>query len=143
LLVGEHAGFQDALAGFGMRYALRSGILAAHSLLEDNDYDSLWRSSLLPDIRQSIGNRLLYAKTGDWGRRAMFRQMASGDARPMLAKLYLPSLLGRILYPFARRHGQIPQHDPDCCDNACTCLRCLCGRHINSEVTALRLKPIH
>ncbi|MBQ0831865.1 MAG: NAD(P)/FAD-dependent oxidoreductase [Marinobacter sp.] len=143
LLVGEHAGFQDALAGFGMRYALRSGILAARSLLEGNDYDSLWRRSLLPDIRQSIGNRLLYAKTGDWGRRAMFRRMATGDARPMLAKLYRPSLLGRILYPLARRHGQIPQHDSDCCDNACTCLRCLCERHINSETTASRLKPIH
>ena len=141
LLVGEHAGFQDALAGFGMRYALRSGILAARSLLEGSDYDSLWRHSLLPAIRQSIGNRLLYAKAGDRGRRAMFRRLAAGDARPMLAKLYRPSLLGRVLYPFARRHGRIPQHDPDCCDNACTCLRCLCGRHINSGAAASRQDP--
>ena len=141
LLVGEHAGFQDALAGFGMRYALRSGVLAARSLLEGSDYDSLWRRSLLPAIRQGIGNRLLYAKVGDRGRRAMFRRLAAGDARPMLAKLYRPSLLGRVLYPFARRHGRIPQHDPDCCDNACTCLRCLCGRHINSGAAASRQDP--
>lgn len=138
LLVGEHAGFQDALAGFGMRYALRSAVLAARSLLEGRGYDSLWQRSLLPAIRQGIGNRLLYTKAGDRGRRAMFRRMARRDARPMLTKLYHPSLLGRILYPFARRQARIPQHDPDCCDNACTCLRCLCRRHVGSGPLAAR-----
>lgn len=29
LVIGEHAGFQDALAGFGLRYAMRTGRLAA------------------------------------------------------------------------------------------------------------------
>ncbi|PAU75007.1 glutamate synthase subunit beta [Halomonas sp. THAF5a] len=138
LLVGEQAGFQDALAGFGMRYALRSGVLAAHSLLEGRDYESLWQRSLLPAIRQGISNRLLYTKAGDRGRRAMFRRMARRDARPMLAKLYHPSLLGRILYPFARRQARIPQHDPDCCDTTCTCLRCLCQRHVSSGTLAAR-----
>ena len=33
LLAGEAAGFQDALWGFGIRYALLSGCLAARSLL--------------------------------------------------------------------------------------------------------------
>jgi hypothetical protein len=31
-VTGEQAGFQDALAGVGMRYALRSGFLAARSI---------------------------------------------------------------------------------------------------------------
>ncbi|SHF67501.1 hypothetical protein SAMN02745148_03254 [Modicisalibacter ilicicola DSM 19980] len=34
-----------------------------------------------------------------------------------------------------RRHAQ---HDPDCCDNVCTCLRCLCRRHITSRAVASR-----
>lgn len=126
LLVGEHAGFQDALAGFGMRYAIRSGLLAARSLLEGSDYESLWRRSLLPAIRQGISNRLLYAKAGDRGRRTMLRRMAARDARPMLARLYRPSLPGRVLYPFARRHGRMPQNEPGCCSNVCTCVRCRC-----------------
>ena len=131
---GQWACFSDRLAPGGYAYLLvRNG--------QGSDYDSLWRRSLLPAIRQGIGNRLLYAKVGDRGRRAMFRRLAAGDARPMLAKLYRPSLLGRVLYPFARRHGRIPQHDPDCCDNACTCLRCLCGRHINSGAAASRQDP--
>jgi hypothetical protein len=37
LVVGEQAGFQDALAGFGMR----SGLLAARSLIEGVDYTSI------------------------------------------------------------------------------------------------------
>lgn len=43
LYVGEAAGFQDALAGFGMRYALRSGYLAAQSIINEEDYDRLWK----------------------------------------------------------------------------------------------------
>ena len=37
-VVGEQAGFQDSLAGFGMVYAMRSGVLAARGLLEGRDY---------------------------------------------------------------------------------------------------------
>ena len=36
-VIGEHAGFQDALAGFGIRYAIRSGVLAARSILAGGD----------------------------------------------------------------------------------------------------------
>ena len=35
-VIGEQAGFQDALAGFGGRYALRSGTLAARRHTEGN-----------------------------------------------------------------------------------------------------------
>jgi len=43
LLAGEAAGFQDALWGFGIRYALLSGCLAARALLSGADYDRLWK----------------------------------------------------------------------------------------------------
>lgn len=127
LLVGEHAGFQDALAGFGMRSAIRSGIHAANSLLGGGDYEARWRQSILPGIRQSISNRLIYARMGRRGRRALLRRIASGDARVGLARLYRPHLWGRMLYPFAELSGRMPQKDPICCHRICTCVRCRCG----------------
>ncbi|UCD14544.1 MAG: NAD(P)-binding protein [Thermoplasmatales archaeon] len=39
--VGEAAGLQDATAGFGIRYAVISGYLAALSILDDKDYNQL------------------------------------------------------------------------------------------------------
>ncbi len=75
-VVGEHAGFQDALAGFGMRYALRSGVLAARSVIERIDYQTLWRRDLLPELRTSIANRFLFNLAGDHGRRWMIRRLA-------------------------------------------------------------------
>ncbi len=56
-VIGEHARFQDALAGFGMRYALRSGLLAARSIIEGMDYTRLWRRELLPFLRSGTVNR--------------------------------------------------------------------------------------
>jgi len=37
--VGEAAGFQDVTAGFGIRYAINSGYLAAQSILTGKDYN--------------------------------------------------------------------------------------------------------
>lgn len=44
-VAGEQAGFRDALLGFGMRQAIRSGVLGARSPLEGRGYDALWRAS--------------------------------------------------------------------------------------------------
>lgn len=41
LYVGENAGFQDALWGFGIKYAMYSGYLAAKSIINDNSYQEL------------------------------------------------------------------------------------------------------
>jgi flavin-dependent dehydrogenase len=63
-LVGEGAGFQDFLFGFGIRPAMVSGCLAARSILYDEDYDMLWRQRLLPMLRSSEANRRLYGRFG-------------------------------------------------------------------------------
>ena len=59
--VGEAAGFQDYLFGLGIRYALTSGSLAARSILEERDYDELWKSRVGREAgdqsRQSISVR--------------------------------------------------------------------------------------
>ena len=64
LLVGEAAGFQDFLFGFGIRSAMLSGCLAARSVTTGESYDRLWRQRLQRLIRSSDVNRGLYARLG-------------------------------------------------------------------------------
>jgi len=78
-MVGEAAGFQDYLFGFGMRFAMTSGILAAQSLLGGEPYDVAWRRTLGPKAKVSLRNRFLYEK----GARVVPRLfIALGKGRP-------------------------------------------------------------
>ncbi len=97
LVIGEQAGFQDALAGFGMRYALRSGLLAAR-ILEGADYTALWRRELLPFLRAATVNRFLFNVLGEPGRRLALRRLGRGDAGMILRRFYGPSLVSRIVF---------------------------------------------
>lgn len=132
-VVGEHAGFQDALAGFGMRCALRSGILAARSLVEGSDYERAWRSQLLPELRASIANRFLSNLTGNRGWRwTLARRLSQGDVRLALRRLYRPSLSKSLVFPLARWRYRAPLRDPSCDHVACDCVWC---RHGLAELT--------
>ncbi len=62
LLIGERGGFQDYLFGFGMRYAFLSGHLAAQSIIQGTDYESLIKKELLNMMKSSLVNRYLYEK---------------------------------------------------------------------------------
>lgn len=53
LLIGEAAGFQDYAFGFGMRYAIISGYLASKSILEELDYDKLWKKTFLKELKKT------------------------------------------------------------------------------------------
>ncbi len=124
-VIGEQAGFQDSLAGFGMGYALRSGILAARSILDDVDYTRLWKRNLLPLLRTSIANRFIFNIAGDRGRAyAIARHIAAGDAREALHTLYHPWWLARLVYPLALRRFRAPLADPSCNHIDCTCIWC-------------------
>jgi flavin-dependent dehydrogenase len=65
LLVGEAAGFQDFLFGFGIRSAMFSGHLAARSILAGENYDRLWQQRLLPSLLSTDADRRLYARLGN------------------------------------------------------------------------------
>lgn len=52
LLVGERAGFQDQLFRFGIRYAIFSGYLAAKSIIENLNYDKLWKKHFLNEFQK-------------------------------------------------------------------------------------------
>lgn len=60
--VGEAAGFQDCLVGFGMIYAFRSGYDAAKSIIENVDYDKLWKRDFFKQLKISSDNRVFYEK---------------------------------------------------------------------------------
>jgi flavin-dependent dehydrogenase len=64
LYVGEAAGFQDYLAGFGMYYALKSGFLAAKSIKENISYDKLWKKEFSSFLKAGISNRFLFEIAG-------------------------------------------------------------------------------
>lgn len=85
LYVGEAAGFQDCLFGFGMRYAMVSGALAARALAEGEDYDRLWREAFGHQLLVGARNRRLYARFGNPGYEAMIRILASRN--PVVAGL--------------------------------------------------------
>jgi flavin-dependent dehydrogenase len=127
-IAGEQAGFQDAFAGFGMRYAIASGVMAARALLDHHDYDGAWRQELKPPIETSIVNRALYSLLGNRGYRwVLRRQERHGDACAFLRRLYQPALVRRGLLPWARRRYRSLRQDESCNHVDCTCIWCRCG----------------
>lgn len=97
-LAGEQAGFQDPLWGFGMRAAITSGILAANSLLEGEDYDKRWRSELGTLMGTALINRALYGLMGNRGYRWLLRYLETHpDPRMVLHRRYRPSRLNSLL----------------------------------------------
>jgi hypothetical protein len=102
LYVGESAGFQDFLWGFGMRYAVLSGFLAAHSIIDGADYDLLWKRDLKPMLETSLVNRFLIETFGRHGYRYLTRRLASGDPCEFLRRHYNYSFRKQLLLPLAK-----------------------------------------
>lgn len=128
-VIGEQAGFQDALASFGMRYALRSGILAARSLIEGADYTGLWRKEFLPLLRTGTSNRFIFNAIGERGWRWALRGLSRSDPATKLWRLYRPLVLTRLAYPIAYLRYRGPFHDPSCDHVECGCVWCQHGVH--------------
>ena len=128
LVVGEQAGFQDALAGFGMRYALQSGILAARSIIERVDYTTLWQRELLPFLKTAVANRFIFNIVGERGWRwILANQLQGTDARKSLQSLYGRSSWTRLLFPVARWRYRLPLNDNSCDHQQCSCVWCRCA----------------
>lgn len=132
-VAGEEAGFQDALWGFGMRIAIRSGVLAARALLEGKDYDAFWRRELRPWLATSIVNRALYSMLGNRGYAWFLRRAQSKDAREFLRRHYGPSRLKRALGPWARMRYRSRRRDASCDHVSCSCIWCRCGGILAAE----------
>ncbi len=57
LVVGEAGGFQDAVGGFGIRYAVASGALAARALLGGQDYVTAVKAEFGDDFAAAMRGR--------------------------------------------------------------------------------------
>uniref|UniRef100_UPI00404876CE NAD(P)/FAD-dependent oxidoreductase n=1 Tax=Yoonia sp. TaxID=2212373 RepID=UPI00404876CE len=128
-VIGEHAGFQDALAGFGMRHAIRSGVLAAQSRLDGGDYTARWQAELGPWLKTGIVNRLVFNAAGEPGMKLAVGRLARSDTGALLKRAYGPSALKRLLLPVARHWYRAPLADPSCNHIDCDCVWCQHGDH--------------
>jgi len=126
-VAGEQTGLQDTLWGFGMRLAVRSGVLAAQSLLESTDYETAWSRAFMAPMRAAIVNRACYNLLGNPGYRWLLKRQSRKDARQFLQRLYVPRLFHRALYPWARLRVQSQRHDVSCDHVNCACVWCRCG----------------
>jgi len=127
-LVGEQAGFQDTLWGFGMRLAMMSGVLAANSLLSGENYDSLWQRELRPQMQNSVINRALYGMLGNRGYRWFLgRWTRKADIRHGLFSIYRPFLFKQWLLPWAMGRHESRRKDVSCNHVDCHCVWCRSG----------------
>lgn len=60
LYVGEAAGIQDASRGFGLRYAITSGALAAKSIIEEKDYVELAKDYYQDEFLHNLQRRNIH-----------------------------------------------------------------------------------
>ncbi len=104
LLVGENAGFQDFLFGFGMRFAFLSGYLAARSIIENIDYKVLIEKELSSWLKSSLVNRYLFEKFGNRGYRILIRRLEkTSDIYRFMRNWYGWRPYKSLIMPFARR----------------------------------------
>jgi len=105
--VGEAGGLQDFMWGFGMRYAITSGVLAAHSIMERCDYEKEIRGRLVPLVRASAINRFLMNRVSNRG----FKMVAThwvrdekrhGDGLHFMKWVYQPGIFPRALWPVVK-----------------------------------------
>ena len=126
--VGEAAGLQDCLWGFGMRYAMLSGYLAARAIIEDKDYEALVSKNLIPMQKASLVNRFLFEMLGNNGYRYCINYLAGGNAMEKVKRQYNPSFLKTLLYPVASWRYKSRLVDKGCHGENCACVWCRCRK---------------
>jgi len=105
--VGEAGGLQDFMWGFGMRYAITSGVLAAKAVIGECDYEKEVRSRLVPLVKASAINRFMMNRIGDRGFKLvanqwMRDQRRKGDGLAFMKWLYQPGFLRKALWPVVK-----------------------------------------
>jgi len=105
--VGEAGGLQDFMWGFGMRYAITSGVLAAKDILGECDYEKEVRKRLIPLVKSSVINRFLMNRMGDRGFKIianywMKNQTKTGDGLKFMKRIYSPGWIRKLIWPVAK-----------------------------------------
>lgn len=129
LRVGECAGAQDALWGFGLWFAMESGVLAARCIVEGRDYDRAFGRTLLPRVRRLLVCRWLFERVpASRYESFLTRYSETEDAKPLLKRFYGPSLWQSALFPLAHRRFARTLAEERCTDVGCDCVWCRHGR---------------
>ncbi len=108
---GEAGGIQDALWGFGIRYAILSGRLAVQAAEDAVEaYRRRWEQTIGQPLRTSFVNRFLYDRAGALGYRWILRTL---DRNPSpahtLRRFYAPRWWKRALFPLVARRFAGPE----------------------------------
>ena len=127
---GEAAGLQDCLWGFGLRYAMVSGYLAAMSIIESSDYVSLLKKELLSRQRISLVNRFIYECLRNRGYTFFINWLARGDTATKVRSQYNLSRWKMLIYPLARWWHKSSLVDKGCHSEDCTCVWCKCKKEL-------------
>ncbi|HAB54614.1 MAG: hypothetical protein A2315_07250 [Ignavibacteria bacterium RIFOXYB2_FULL_35_12] len=129
LYVGENAGFQDALWGFGIKYAMLSGYYAAQSIIHELNYFELCKKQLFPKLQTSLANRWLFVHLFNTGYNIILNKIGRiEDVIPALRKHYNTSLSKRLVYKMAKRWYKTRLIDKKCMHVHCDCVWCRHGK---------------
>ncbi len=88
LYTGEAAGFQDCMFGFGMKYAIESGYLAAKAIIDNISYDDLWKNAFKREIVNSSAIRFLLNTWGNKGYEKIINHLHGKDTIKALKLTY-------------------------------------------------------
>ncbi|WP_414468394.1 NAD(P)/FAD-dependent oxidoreductase [Methanobacterium sp. ACI-7] len=102
LFVGEAAGLQDFLWGFGIRYAVTSGYLAARSIITGEDYEKMINAKFGAKLKAGIVNRYFWEKMSKTN-----YSFILNNGKRIIGNLRWISnynTLHRIMYPFALKN---------------------------------------
>jgi flavin-dependent dehydrogenase len=102
LYVGESAGLQDLFWGFGMRLAIKSGYLAAHSIINNEDYGKNAEKHFRNKSKASIVNRYLWEKLS--GKDYSFWINNAEFLKRMIHSMHNYNIFQRMIYPIALSH---------------------------------------
>ena len=104
-IVGEAAGIQDLLWGFGVRSSIESGYLAAQSIIEGKDYGALAKEHFGSRMKAGIVNRYLWEKLGSKDGRVVIEKLHKAkNPLNLLRSFYNFNIIQRIIYPLALWH---------------------------------------
>lgn len=103
LYVGEAAGLQDFLLGFGIRSAIISGHLAAKSIATGEDYEKIAKARFSDYLKATLVDRFLWEAAGDRGYASIFSYFRKAkDPRKVMQAVYTFRREHKILYPIAK-----------------------------------------
>jgi flavin-dependent dehydrogenase len=105
LYVGEAAGLQDFLWGFGIKSAVTSGYLAAKSIINGKDYEKCAESFFEDKLKAGMVNRYLWERFCFLDYSFIVDRIYNAkDPLKFLNYFYNTNFIHKMIYPFAKRY---------------------------------------